>query len=210
MAWGIFLRGRSPLITALGLSLLLRVDDGLSMMLAATIAIGSKFLIQWQGKHLFNPANIGIIACLTLVPGTWVSPGQWGEDGWYGLLFVGIAGIILQRVGRWDTSVAFLGTYAALEAGRSLWLGWTWDVTFHRLMSGSLLLFAFFMITDPRSIPDHPRSRILWAMAIAILTFILRNQFFIATAPFWALFALSPLSPVLDHWWPAERFVWEK
>ena len=200
---------RSPLITGLGLSLLLRVDHWVYMVLAATVAIGSKFLIQIDEKHIFNPANLGIIASLTLTPGAWISPGQWGEDGWYALIFISAGGLILQRVGRWDTSIAFLGSYGALETARSLWLGWTWDVTYHRLMSGSLLLFAFFMVTDPRSIPDRSASRLLWAFSIAVLTFILRNQFYLPTAPFWALFCLAPLSPVFDALWPSDRFEWE-
>ena len=202
------LNWRSPLITGLGLSLLLRVDHWGYMVLAAVVAIGSKFLLKIRDKHIFNPANLGIVAALTLTPGTWISPGQWGEEGWYALLFCSAAGLVLQRIGRWDTSVTFLGSYTVLETARSLWLGWTWDVTAHRLMSGSLLIFVFFMVTDPRSIPDRALARILWALGIAILTFMLRNQLFLATAPFWALFWLAPLSPVLDYLWPNDRFEW--
>jgi Na+-transporting NADH:ubiquinone oxidoreductase subunit NqrB len=77
-------------------------------------------------------------------------------------------------------------------------------------MSGSLLLFALFMITDPRSIPNARISRVLWAGCIAIFTFILRNQFFVSTAVFWALFALSPLSVLLDFIWSAPWFSWSE
>jgi Na+-transporting NADH:ubiquinone oxidoreductase subunit NqrB len=199
---------KSALITALGLTLLLRADRYSTMVLAGSLAILSKFLFRVDCKHFFNPANFGIIAALVLTPDAWVSPGQWGDDGWYALLFAGTGGIVLKRVGRWDTTVAFLGAYAFLEAIRNLWLGWTWDVYCHRLMSGSLLLFALFMITDPRSIPDARISRLLWAGCIAVVTFILRNQFFISTAVFWALFALAPLSILLDYIWLAPRFSW--
>ncbi len=199
---------KSAMITALSLSLLLRADHYSTMIVAGFLAILSKFLFQVKHKHFFNPANFGIIAALILTNDAWVSPGQWGEDGWYALLFAGTGGIVLKRVGRWDTTAAFLGAYALLEAIRNLWLGWTWDVFCHRLMSGSLLLFALFMITDPRSIPNARISRIIWAGCIAILTFILRNQFFVPTAVFWALFALSPLSVVLDSVWSASRFSW--
>jgi Na+-transporting NADH:ubiquinone oxidoreductase subunit NqrB len=198
----------SALITALGLSLLLRVDHYTTMMLAGAVAISSKFLLQINGKHIFNPANVGIIAALTLTRDAWVSPGQWGESGWYVLLFLATGGIVLRRVGRWDTTVAFLGAYAGLEAVRNLWLGWTWDVWAHRLMSGSLLLFALFMITDPRTIPNARVGRLLWAIAIACLTFILRNHFFISTGMIWALFALAPLSILLDAIWVAPQFAW--
>jgi len=198
----------SPLITGLGLSLLLRADHFSTMMLAGSAAILSKFLLRVGDKHLFNPANFGIVAAVLLMGDAWVSPGQWGEASWYALVFLGAGGIVLQKVGRWDTSIAFLGSYALMEAGRNLWLGWTWDVWLHRLSSGSFLLFALFMVTDPRSIPDARIARIIWAIAIALLTFILRNVYFIPTAVFWALFALAPLTPILDFLWKAPRFEW--
>ncbi len=201
---------RSALITSLGLSLLLRADHWTTMAIAAAIAIASKFIFQVGDKHFFNPANFGIISALILTPDAWVSPGQWGEEWWYGLLFVGTGGMILQRVGRWDTTAAFLAAYSLLEAIRNLWLGWTWDVYWHRLMSGSLLLFALFMITDPRSIPNSRIGRVVWAVCIAGLTFILRNYFFVSTAVFWALFALAPLTILLDVLWLAPRFAWQK
>ncbi len=200
---------RSALITALGLSLLLRTGHWYTMALAATLAILSKFVLRTNQKHFFNPANFGIIAVLLLTQDAWVSPGQWGEVGWYGLLFAGAGGIVLQRVGRWDTTAMFLGTYTLLGVIRNLWLGWTWDVLTHQLMNGSLLLFALFMLTDPRSIPDARTGRLLWAVAIALFTFILQTYFSVTTAIFWALFALAPLTILLDRQWLAPRFLWE-
>ncbi|BBD60029.1 hypothetical protein NIES2109_28220 [Nostoc sp. HK-01] len=199
---------RSALITSLGLSLLLRADHWTTMMLAAVSAIASKFFLKVGDKHFFNPANFGIITVLTLTSDAWVSPGQWGEEWWYGILFAGTGGLILQRIGRWDTTAAFLGSYSLLEAIRNLYLGWTWDVYWHRLMSGSLLLFALFMVTDPRSIPNAKIGRVIWAICIASLTFILRNNFFISTAVFWSLFALAPLTIVIDWLWSSPRFSW--
>ncbi|MDZ8185994.1 MAG: RnfABCDGE type electron transport complex subunit D [Nostoc sp. ChiSLP02] len=201
---------RSALITSLGLSLLLRADHWTTMAIAVASAIASKFIFRFGDKHFFNPGNFGIISALILTRDAWVSPGQWGEEWWYGLIFAGTGGMVLQRIGRWDTTAAFLGAYSLLEAVRNFWLGWTWDVYWHRLMSGSLLLFALFMITDPRSIPNSRIGRIVWAICIAGLTFILRNYFFISTAVFWALFVLAPLTVLLDFLWLAPRFSWQK
>lgn len=200
---------RSATITALGLCLLLRGNSWTTMAIAGCLAIASKFLFRFREKHFFNPANFGIIAALILTNDGWVSPGQWGTDWWYLLLFVGTGGIILKRVGRWDTSAAFLLTYIGLEAIRNFWLGWSLDVLQHQLTSGSLLLFAFFMITDPRSIPNATISRIIWAVSIAVLTFILQHTFYLSTAIFWSLFFLSPLTIVLDSLWFASRFSWQ-
>ncbi len=200
---------KSALITSLGLALLLRADRVSTMVLAGTLAIASKFVLTIAKKHWFNPANFGIITASIFTPDAWVSPGQWGDDWWYLLLFVGLGGIVLNRVGRWDTSVAFLGSYALLEIARNIWLGWTWDVCIHKLTSGSLLLFALFMITDPRSIPNARSTRIVWSIAIAGLTFILRNYFYINEAMFIALFVISPLTILLDRVWLAAHFTWQ-
>ena len=89
----------SALVTALGLSILVRADHYSTMVLACVAAIASKFLIRINGKHVFNPGNFGIVAALTLTPDAWVSPGQWGEEGWYALLFVSCGGLVLRRVG---------------------------------------------------------------------------------------------------------------
>jgi len=203
------LNWRSPLITALGLSLLLRGDHMTTVVLAGTVAIASKFFLKVEGKHFLNPGNVGIIAALLLAPDAWVSPGQWGEDLWYGLLFLGAGGLVLRRVGRLETTLAFLISYGLLEALRNAWLGWTWDVWIHRLSSGSLLLFALFMITDPRSIPNHPQARIIWASLIGFVTFWLRNVAFMPTAVFWALILLSPLTLLFDRLWQGDRFTWK-
>jgi Na+-transporting NADH:ubiquinone oxidoreductase subunit NqrB len=199
---------KSALITSLGLSLLLRVDHWTTMVLAASCSIASKFIFKVGDKHFFNPANFGIITALVFTNDAWVSPGQWGEDWWYALVFAGCGGIVLKRVGRWDTTAAFLGAYSLLEVVRNFWLGWTWDVYWHRLMSGSLILFALFMVTDPRSIPNTRISRVAWAICIAVLTFILRNYFYLSTAVFWALFALAPITVWFDTLFKGYHFEW--
>ena len=199
---------RSALITSLGLCLLLRSNSHQTMMIAGFLAIASKFLFRYHQKHFFNPANFGIIAAITLTNDAWVSPGQWGTDWWYLLLFLGLGGVVLKQVGRWDTSIAFLLSYGTLEAIRNAWLGWSWDVWQHQFMNGSLLLFALFMLTDPRSIPNSKTGRLIWSMAIAFSTFILQHYFYLSTAIFWSLFIISPLTILLDMIWTAPRFNW--
>ena len=200
----------SPLITSLGLSILLRVDHWWIMAFASVMAIASKFVIQVNHKHVFNPANFGIVSALVLTGGAWVSPGQWGESVWFGVMFLICGGLVLRKVGRFDTTIAFLGFYIGLELLRNLYLGWTWDVWAHRMMSGSLVMFSLFMITDPRTIPNTKVGRLVWVFAIAFLTFVLRNFFFLNTAVFLALFCVAPLAVVFDWVWRGDRFVWNR
>ncbi len=199
---------KSALISGLGLCLLLRANHLSTLMLAAALAIASKFLLQAWGKHWFNPANFGIIAALTLTGDAWVSPGQWGTGIWLAAIFLGCGGLVLGKVGRWDTSIMFLMVYGGLDYLRNLWLGWPAEVTLHHLENGSLLIFALFMLTDPRSIPNARSGRLIWATAIAILTLILQYNFYLPTAMFWSLFCLAPLTVFLDNYYPAHRFQW--
>ncbi|WP_035654821.1 RnfABCDGE type electron transport complex subunit D, partial [Bradyrhizobium sp. STM 3809] len=68
---------RSPLITGLSLSLLLRADALWLHAAAAAIAIAAKFVLRIDGKHVFNPAGFAIVVLLFTSHGVWISPGQW-------------------------------------------------------------------------------------------------------------------------------------
>ena len=157
----------SAVITCLSLSILLRADTLWAHPLVAAAAMGSKFAIRVRGKHVFNPGNLGIILALLFVPGTWTSPGQWGQDlagaGW----FVALGTMVTCRARRGDISWAFLIIYVGALAARVVWLGQSLAVFYHQLGNGSLLLFAFFMISDPMTIPNHARGRIVHAALVA-------------------------------------------
>lgn len=80
----------------------------------------------------------------------------------------------------------------------------------HQLESGSLLLFAFFMISDPRTTPDSCLGRFLLALAVALAAHWLAFFMQMRPALYVALIVLSPLTPLLDRILPAERFQWSK
>jgi Na+-transporting NADH:ubiquinone oxidoreductase subunit NqrB len=200
---------KSGLITGLGLSLLFHSSNPLLWAAAPIIAISSKYLIQWKKRHIFNPANFGIIIPILLFGDSWISPGQWGSSAVLLFFFGSAAAMVLFKVGRIDTSLAFLGTLFLLEVLRNVvFLGWEWDVVTHKFTNGSLLLFAFFMITDPKTTPGGWLARMLWGVGIALLTFILTSKFYIHTAPMWALFFAAPVTAFLDNWFRGRHFSW--
>lgn len=200
---------KSALITGLGLTLLFKTDQWWMLVIAGTLAIAGKFLIRFKGKHIFNPANFGIILSIVLFNRGWVSPGQWGSSTLL-LIIIGTAGfMVLQKSNRIDTGLAFLGTLFLLDFSRLIvYQGWEWDVLMHKYFSGSLLLFSFFMITDPVSTPNHRFARILWSAGVACLSFYLQAFVQVHTAPVWALFIASPITLLLDYMFKAKRFNW--
>ncbi len=200
---------KSALITALGLCLLLQSQSFLTLGLAGFMAISAKFLLRVRGKHLFNPANFGIIASIVLFQDAWISPGQWGSDTLF-LLGISLMGcIILHKIGRLETTIVFLGGLFLMEYGRTvLYQGWGMDVLIHKFSSGTLLLFAFFMITDPMTIPNSKKARIVWALVLAGATFLLSTTMQIYTAPIWVIFFITPITVLLDKVLPGVKFEW--
>ncbi len=198
----------SVIITCFGLSILLRADTLWAHPLAAFIAISAKFVIRVNGKHLFNPANLGVIAGLTLIPGAWISPGQWGNDLLYAAWFVALGSVVTNRARRMDISGMFLACYVALLGARVLWLGQSPAIFWHQLHSGALLLFTFFMISDPMTIPNHARGRLVYAALVAVGAFLWQFYLFKPNALVWALFLLTPAVLVLDRLWPAPCPTW--
>jgi Na+-translocating ferredoxin:NAD+ oxidoreductase RnfD subunit len=62
--------------------------------------------------------------------------------------------MVIHRAMRSDVSYAFILTFAAILFARALWLGDPWTIPLKQLQSRALLLFTFFMISDPKTTPD--------------------------------------------------------
>lgn len=201
---------RSPLITGLSLSLLLRTHSPLLWCCAGLLAVGSKFLIRVSGKHVFNPACFAIVALLLVSGNAWVSPAIWGAPAWFAFLAAGFGVLVLSRASRLDTALTFFGVYAGLLLARSLVLEDPLSIPLHQLQSGALLLFATFMITDPRSTPDTRIGRMMFAWTVAVLSYELQFGLQIREGLFYALILAAPLTPLIDRWRPARRFYWTR
>jgi len=199
---------KSPLITALSLTLLLRADTVWPLIAAAAIAIGSKFMLRLGGKHIFNPANIAIVVMVLFSDAAWTTPGQWGTAVWFAALLAGAGFLVTYRAARLDVPLIFLGAYAALLFGRALWLGDPLTIPMLRLENGALLLFAFFMISDPKTTPDGTLARAVFASSAALLAYIMTFEFFLADGLFFALAILCVIRPIFEWLDPAPHYQW--
>jgi Na+-transporting NADH:ubiquinone oxidoreductase subunit NqrB len=200
---------RSALISGLSLCLLLRTNSLAWVAVAAVLAVTTKFLIRWNGKHIFNPTNFALVALMLCSGGqVWVSPAQWGAVAWLAFLIACAGGWVVNRAARADVTLAFLVSYAALLVGRSMWLGEPMTIPLHRLQNGALLLFAFFMISDPKSTPDSRSGRIIFGVFVAFGAGIVQFKLFRNHGILWSLAACSLAVPLLDRWLPCRRFAW--
>jgi hypothetical protein len=201
--------GFSVLISAMSLCLLLKTNHWEISLLAAFLTVASKYIFRWKHKHIFNPSAFGIVATIWLTGDAWLSPGQWGSNAviFFGVITLGT--IVVTRVQKLDVSLAFLITFVGLLYWRQVYvLGWPVDYFMHSVSTGSLLLFTFFMISDPRTSPNHPVARILWAVLIAAVAFYLAAFKWKYNTIIWVLVIAAPLVPVFDTVFKSKVFAW--
>ena len=157
---------------------------------AAAVSILSKHLIQWRGRHLFNPSNFGLVLCFLLLGPELADPLEfwWGPmTPWLALaLAIIVAGgfAILRRLHLLGIAIAFWVTFATCLAvlaasGHSMTARWhagpvsDWEFWRVLVFSPEILVFLFFMITDPKTVPESRRGRLAYAVAIGLLAGIL-------------------------------------
>ena len=222
--WGLRLPGRrassgylSAVITCFGICILVRSENLWAHPLLAGIAMSSKYVLRAGPAgcrgHILNPANFAAFAAWAWVGGCWLSPGQWGADRVTALWFLALGGLVTHRIARSDVSVAFLSAWAALLSARLVWLDYAWDpgaaMWLQEMGNGSTLLFAFFMISDPMTTPQHRGARLAYVAAVALGAFVWQFVLFRPHGLIVGLFACSWAVPLINALLPRARFAWD-
>jgi hypothetical protein len=195
----------SALLTGNGVAFVLRVPgtehgDWWSLhgwwIFAGTSAIAllSKYVIRVRGNHVFNPSNFGLVLCFLLLGAQRADP----LALWWGplspalvaaLALIVVGGFLILRrlslvgvaVGFWVAFAAGIGVLAA--SGHTMTAAWhvgpIEGAEFWWLLVSSpeILVFLFFMITDPKTIPASPRGRRLYAVSVGLLATLLIAPF---------------------------------
>lgn len=211
--WGGYL---SAVISSFGICILVRAENAWVHPLLACAAMSSKYLIR-TGRaacksHLLNPANLAAFAAVARVPGAWLSPGQWSSEGMAALWFVARGGLMTQRISRWDVALSFLASWAALLALRLVVLDYAWNpgaaMWLQQASNGVVLLFSFFMISNPMTTPQRRGARVAYAVLVALLAFGWQYLLFKPHGLIVVLFLASWTVPLWNSVWPQRRFDW--
>ncbi|HEY5014795.1 MAG TPA: hypothetical protein VIK61_19070, partial [Acidimicrobiia bacterium] len=221
----------SAMLTGNGVAFVLRVPgtrhgDWWSLhggwIFAATAAVSllSKYAIRWHGRHVFNPSNFGLLACFLLLGSNRADP----LDFWWARMGPGLAAalavivvggvIITRRTQMLGAATAFWLTFAALvgviaASGHCMTARWHvgpvcgehfWFVL---VTSPEILVFLFFMITDPKTAPVGRRARMVYGALVAVVAAFLvapqRTEFGTKVAVLGALAILCLFRPLLEH-----------
>ncbi len=225
----------SALLTGNGVAFVLRVPGTVHgdwwstngwYIFAGTAAVSllSKYVIKWRGNHVFNPSNFGLVLCFLILGKDRVEPLDfwWGPmSPWMALaLVIIVAGglAILLRLKLIGIAIAFWLTFAAGMAviaggGHDMTARWHLGPVTGRyfwwvlITSPEVLVFMFFMITDPKTTPKGRLARLVYGAGIGLLATLLiapmRTEFAAKVALLGSLTIVCAARPLLEWLLPA-------
>ena len=166
----------SAYITGISVGILVRSPAFWPYALCSAISITSKYVIRWNGRHLWNPSNFGICAMLLLAPEHVARLSiQWGNNLWPMVVVWVLGALIIWRVKRFHIT-------RDLRRSRSSCFARSREPD-HRpsllaevapITGPMYQLFIFFMITDPKTTVKPKWAQCLVAFLVAALEMVLR------------------------------------
>mgnify|MGYP000002788631 CR=1 FL=1 len=221
----------SAMLTGSGVALIMRVvgtppDDPWNtyawfvFAAVAGLSLLSKYVIRYRGSHVFNPSNIGLVVAFVVLGSARAEP----LDFWWAPLnawllaayaAITVGGILITRRLRllglaaafWITLAAGLGVLAA--SGHCMTARWAFapvcGADYWRVIvtSPEVLIFLFFMITDPKTVPTGAVGRIVFGVLVALTSTLLMapqtDEFGTKVALLSGLVAVCAVRPLLDR-----------
>ena len=108
--------------------------------------------------------------------------------------------LLWRRVIRWHIPVAVLGSLVTLYALQALIADQPRPGMWLTLLSGAVVLGAFFIATDPVSAATADRGRLVYGIGIGVLTFVIREFGGYPEGLAFAVLIMNTTVPALDHW----------
>jgi NQR2, RnfD, RnfE family len=170
------------------------------------VSMASKYLIRWRGRHIFNPSNLGLVlAFVALGPQYtepqdlwWIPMGPWMIVTYAILIGGGL--FIARELKLIGLELGYMAAFALFTALALLpvpdhcmiasWYatplcgGQLWQIL---VTSPEVLIFAFFMVPDPRTVPDGQVGRFIFGVIVAYLSVVLLGP---TTLEFWTKTAI--------------------
>jgi len=205
MLRGWFANVQSAYITGISLSLLTkpRADLLWPFALGAFLAIASKYVLQYRGRHLWNPSNFAISLLLVAAPASVaILSHQWGNELATNAVIWCFGLLIVSRVRMLHVTLTYVACFLALAALRSWIIGGPMLAEVAPLTGPMYQLFVFFMVTDPKTTVSTARGRMIVAALVAVAEMAIRlagDYHVAALAPLYpapAILALAIVGPV--------------
>ena len=134
-------------------------------------------------------------------------PGMLGETSKLALILGGIY-LIVRRVIDWRVPVSFMATAFILfwiETG-TIYLPGSTDSALYQLLSGGLILGAFFMATDYVTCPVTKWGRVIMGVGCAALLFVIRTYGSYPEGCSFGILFMNVCTPLIDKWTTPKTF----
>ena len=192
----------------------------------AGFSLATKYLIKYRGTHVFNPSNIGLVLAFVVLGSTRIEP----LDFWWaplagpmaaayaviltgGLLITRRLHLLALAATFWVTLAIGVGLLA--DSGHCMVANWAFapvcGFDFWRVIvtSPEVMIFLFFMITDPKTTPGGQVGRVVFGFLVAIASTLLMapqtNEFGTKVGLLAGLVVICAARPFLDRLLPEPR-----
>jgi Na+-translocating ferredoxin:NAD+ oxidoreductase RnfD subunit len=190
----------SAYITGISVGILIRSPGFWPYALCAAIAITSKYVVRFHGRHLFNPSNFGICVMLFLASEAVATLSiQWGNNLWPMVVIWVLGSAIIWRARRLHISATYVVSFFVLAFLRAWITHDPWQSEIAPITGPEYQLFIFFMITDPRTTLRSKTGQCVVAFAVAVVEMLLRLEQSVY-APLYALFLVGPPALLIEMW----------
>lgn len=191
----------SAYVSGISIGMLVRSPEFWPYALCAAISITSKYLIRVDGRHIWNPSNLGIVAMLVLASDSVASLSvQWGNTLLPMVVVWTFGAVIIRAIGRLNITLTYVLSFLAFAVVRAA-------VTGHPLLAEAApitgpmyQLFIFFMITDPKTTVSPRWAQCVVAFLVAAVEAAFRLMQFVH-APYYALFLVGPTANLIEIAW---------
>jgi enediyne biosynthesis protein E5 len=200
IAFGKFPNLASAYITGISVGILVRSPEFWPYALTSALAITSKYVLRWKGRHLWNPSNFAICAMLVLAPEYVATLSiQWGNTIWPMLIVWVMGAVIVYRVRRFHISATYVVSFLLLAGLRHLITGHAFLAEVAPITGPMYQLFIFFMVTDPKTTVHSKLGQCVVVALVAVAEMVLRLAQ-VVNAPFFALTIVGPAAMVVESW----------
>jgi Na+-translocating ferredoxin:NAD+ oxidoreductase RnfD subunit len=202
---GKWLNVASAYITGISVGILVRSPAFWPYAVGAALAITSKYVLRFRGRHLWNPSNFGISVVLFLLPASVAMLSiQWGNDMWSMAAIWVLGSIIIWRLRRFHISATYAVSFLVLAVLRSWIIHEPWLSEVSPITGPEYQLFIFFMITDPKTTVRSKKGQCIVAFLVAALEMFFRLDQSVY-AELYALFWIGPVAMLVEMWLDARR-----
>jgi Na+-transporting NADH:ubiquinone oxidoreductase subunit NqrB len=188
----------SAYVTGISVGILVRSPEYWPYALCSALSIASKYAIRIDGRHIFNPSNLGIVAMLVLASDTVASLSvQWGNNLLPLVVVWFFGAAIIASVGRFHITFTYVVSFVVFSFLRSGITGHPWLSEVAPITGPMYQLFIFFMITDPKTTVRTFRGQCGVAFLVAAVEASFRLLQWVH-APYYALFVVGPITNLVE------------